>query len=87
MSDAVYAARFTAISGTNVTFAVTLVSGTPLKTDTVSLESASSLAGPWSKLGASKTVGDRFLAGETEVLVDVPLAGSGNVRFYRVVQP
>ena len=87
VSDAVYAARFTAISGTNVTFAVTLVSGTPLKTDTVSLESASSLAGPWSKLGASKTVGDRFLAGETEVLVDVPLAGSGNVRFYRVVQP
>ena len=86
-SDAVYAARFTAISGNDVTFAVTLVSGTPLASDTVSLESATSLGGPWTKLGTSKKVGDKFLAGETEVEIRVPNAGTGSVRFYRVVQP
>jgi hypothetical protein len=86
-STAVYAARFTAISGNNVTFVVTLVSGDPAASDTVSLESATSLAGPWTKLGASKKVGDKFLSGQTSVSITVNPAGSGEVRFYRVVQP
>lgn len=86
-SSAVYAARFTAISSNDVTFVVTRVSGTSRADDTVSLESATSLLGPWSKLGASHTVGDRFLAGETEVEIRVNPAGSGDIRFYRVVKP
>jgi len=86
-SDAVYAARFTAISGNDVTFVVTLVSGTPLASDTVSLESATSLGGPWTKLGTSKRVGDKFLAGESSVEINVNPAGNGEIRFYRVVQP
>ena len=86
-SDAVYAARFTRIAGNNVTFVVTLEYGTPLASDTVTLESATSLGGPWTKLGTSKKVGDRFLAGETSVEITVNSAGGGDVRFYRIVQP
>ena len=86
-STAVYAAQFTAISGNNVTFVVTLVSGTPAAGDTVSLESATSIAGPWTKLGTSRKVGDKFLSGDTSVTITVNPAGSGNARFYRVVTP
>lgn len=86
-STAVYAAQFTAITGNNVTFVVTLVSGDPAANDTVSLESATSLEGPWSKLGTSKKVGDKFLAGESSVEINVNPAGNGEIRFYRVVQP
>ena len=85
-SDAVYAARFTAISGNDVTFVVTLVSGTPLASDAVYLESATSLGGPWTRIGGQRTVGTRFLSGETEVEIRVNPAGSGDIRFYRVVQ-
>jgi len=88
-SDVAYEARFVDVSGTNVTFVVTLVpgSGDPLASDTVSLETATSLGGPWTKLGSSKKVGDKFLSGQTSVEVNVTPAGSGEVRFYRVVRP
>ena len=80
-SDAVYAARFTSIVGNDVTFELSLVSGTPQASDAVTLESATSLAGPWTAL-KKITVGSKTFP----ATINVNPAGSGDVRFYRVVQ-
>lgn len=47
---AIYAATFTDVSGTNVAFVLTIVSGEPAGTDQVSLQYAKSLSEPWSTL-------------------------------------
>lgn len=95
-SEAEYRARFTAVSGTGVTFVVTLApgSGDPLPSDTVSLESATDLANPnWARLGSSFRVGSAFLSvpaaerSSAAMTNNVTPAGSGEVRFYRVVRP
>jgi hypothetical protein len=91
-STAVYAARFTAVEGDAdsfaVTFTVTLFSGDPSASDTVSIEAAPSLSGPWTKLGGSKQVGDKFVSDRSaQVQIRVPNVQSGDIRFYRVVQP
>ncbi len=87
-STAVYLARFTKIEGNDVTFVVTLDFGTPAATDAVYLEAASSLGGPWSRIGGARTVGNKFLADPpaTEVEIHVNPAGTGDVQFYRVVR-
>jgi hypothetical protein len=87
-SDAVYAARFTGIEENYVKFVVTLETGTPAKDDTVSLEYATELGGPWKKLGMSQKVGDQFVADRAaEYEITISNVWSGNVRFFRVVRP
>ena len=87
--DAVYAARFIAVSGTNVTFVVWPASGTPGAFDTVTLQSSARLEGAsdpqsanWSELRRFSVGGMAFPATN-----NLTPAGSGPVRFYRVVQP
>ena len=85
-SDAVYRARFTSVSGTHVAFEVTLVYGTPLSTDILLLESATSLDGEWTTL-KRVTVGGPILSRGSPQTFSVSPAGSGEVRFYRIVRP
>ena len=86
-STAVYSARFTKIEGNDVTFVVTLLEGTPAASDAVYLEAASSLGGPWSRVGGARTVGSKLLAEpDAEVEFRVNPAGTGDIKFYRVVR-
>ena len=81
-STAVYAAEFTDVSETNVTFVVTLFTGESLSYDTVTLQTSTSLLGEWETL-------KRYVVGSKTFPCTINLtpAGSGEVRFYRVVQP
>ncbi len=88
-STAVYAVVFTDVSGTNVTFLVSLAEGEPAAYDTVTLQSSTTLegaadpaSGNWTKLRQYK-VGTMSLP----ATINLTPAGTGNVRFYRVVQP
>ena len=85
-SDAVYSVRFTEVSGEHVSFEVSLVSGTPLRTDYLVLETATFLAGPWTTL-RNVTVGQAILASGSSATFRVSPAGTGEVRFYRVSKP
>ena len=88
-STAVYAVVFTDVSGTNVTFVVSLSEGDPGVYDTVTLQSSTTLdgasdpaSGNWTKLKQYK-VGTMTLP----ATINLTPAGTGSVRFYRVVQP
>ena len=94
-TTASYQARFTAVSGSGVTFVVTLApgSGDPQLTDSVRLEAATTLANPdWSGVG-DFSVGSSFLSlpeasrSSSAVTNAVPTVGEGGARFYRVVRP
>ena len=85
-STAVYSVEFKSVSATNVAFLVTLQTGEPSPTDTVTLESAPDfVAGPWTKV-KTFTVGDKFSSGNTYYVEYFP-SSSGAVRFYHVVRP
>ena len=85
-----YVAEFTKIEGDSVTFVVKLAPGspTPLASDTVRLEYATVLGGAWTELPSSRrVVGQSFLNGQESVEITISNAWSGDVRFFRVVQP
>ena len=88
-STAVYAAEFIAVSGTNVTFVVRRLSGESDPTDTVTLQTSVTLDGVsdpessnWSGLRQYRIGTATF-----PVTNNLAPAGSGPVRFYRVVRP
>ncbi len=88
-STAVYAAEFIDVSGTNVTFVVRRLSGESASDDTVTLQSSMKLDGAsdpestnWTKLRQYRIGTATF-----PVTNNLTPAGSGNVRFYRVVRP
>ncbi|MBQ9726912.1 MAG: hypothetical protein IJV65_05330 [Kiritimatiellae bacterium] len=84
-ASAVYAAVFTAVSDTNVSFAVRVVSGTRAASDKLVLQSAETLGGPWKTLCVVQVGTLDFSGGKA--IVDVPTDGTGAARFYRIVEP
>ena len=95
-NPAVYAAVFTAMSPTNLSFKVWAKSGTPASSDTVSLHSSGSLETPQTEWpvasGASQTsfpVGADILGGGEAVREygPVELSPDGDAAFYVIQQP
>ena len=86
--SAVYSARFTAITPTNLVFEVTVESGTPAAGDTVTVEYATTLVDPvWTPLGDPVDVGTPAAGGEDPVVVDFAPIEGDDARFFHVVQP
>ena len=88
-SDAVYAVVFTDVSGTNVTFRVSLSEGEPAAADTVTLQSSTTLDGVLDPASSNWTKLRQYRVGTMTLPATINLtpAGTGNVRFYRVVRP
>lgn len=84
-----YEAEFIDVSETNVTFVVRKKDGTPAASDTVTLQSSTTLEGASDPASTHWTALRRITVGGASFPAtnNVTPAGSGDVRFYRVVQP
>ncbi len=85
---AVYSARFTAITPTNLVFEIFVDSGTPAPGDTVTVEYSTTIVHPVSTPhGDSVDVGTPAAAGDDPVIVDFAPIEGDDARFFHIVQP
>ena len=89
VSDASYAASFVGVSDTAVTFVLELKSGTPSPMDTVTLQSSTTLDGAANPASSNWSALKQYLVGSMDLPATITntAAGSGPIRFYRVVLP
>lgn len=88
-STAVYEVEFTDVSGTNVTFVVRRVAGESGQDDSVVLQTSTTLDGVTDPAASNWTRLKKYTIGTMSFPATFNLtpAGTGNVRFYRVVRP